>query len=164
MPQLDQIGQIYASQLFWLVIVFALIYFGIGKAMVPRIERTIDDRAARIAGDLAAAEQARGAARAAEEHYQAGLESARSEAHRLVADAQARAATATEAKVKAGDAVSEAELDRATARIDRSKRDALAGIEAATVDAAEAIVAKLSGVSVDRATAERRVQAELAHG
>ena len=59
MPQLSQIGAIYASQLFWLAIVFALIYFGIGKAMVPRIERTIDDRNARIAGDLAAAQAAR---------------------------------------------------------------------------------------------------------
>ncbi|NWP01118.1 ATPase, partial [Escherichia coli] len=47
MPQLSQIPEIYASQLFWLAIVFALIYFGIGKAMVPKIDR--------IAGDLAAA-------------------------------------------------------------------------------------------------------------
>ena len=46
MPQLSQIGEIYASQLFWLAIVFALIYFGIGRAMVPKIEKTVDDRAA----------------------------------------------------------------------------------------------------------------------
>ena len=59
MPQLSQIGEIYASQLFWLAIVFAAIYFAIGKAMVPRIEATVDDRAARIEGDLAAAEAAR---------------------------------------------------------------------------------------------------------
>ena len=58
MPQLSQIGEIYASQLFWLAIVFALIYFGIGKAMVPKIERTIEDRTARVSGDLAAAEVA----------------------------------------------------------------------------------------------------------
>ena len=67
MPQLSQIGEIYASQLFWLAIVFALIYFGIGKAMVPKIERTIDDRNARISGDLAAAEAARDTARRVEE-------------------------------------------------------------------------------------------------
>ena len=164
MPQLDQIGQIYASQLFWLAIVFALIYFGIGKAMVPRIERTIDDRAARIAGDLAAAEAARAQARAADESYQAGLESARAEAHRLSAEAQARAAATTEAKVKAGDATTEADIDVATARLENAKRDALVQIEAATVDAAEAIVTKLSGVSVDRATAQAKVRAELAHG
>ena len=164
MPQLDQIGQIYASQLFWLVIVFALIYFGIGKAMVPRIEHTIDDRAARVAGDLAVAEQARTAATAADQQYQAGLESARAEAHRLAAEAQARAATATEAKLKAGDAATEIELDRATARIGQSQREALAQIEAATADAVEAIVAKLSGVVVDRATVDDRVRAELAYG
>lgn len=164
MPQLDQIGQIYASQLFWLAIVFALIYFGIGRAMVPRIERTIDDRAARVAGDLAAAEQARSTARAADEHYQGELEAARAQAHRFAADAQASAATATETKVKAGDAATDAQIDAATARIDHTKRQALGEIETATVDAVEAIVAKLSGVSVDRATAQRYVRSELAHG
>ena len=60
--------------------------------------------------------------------------------------------------------MTETNIHDATARIERSKRDALAGIEAATVDAVEAIVAKLSGVSVDRATATRKVQAELAGG
>ena len=77
MPQLDQISEIYASQVFWLAIVFALIYFGIGKAMVPKIERTMEDRAARISGDLAAAEAARDAAKASDEAYQAGLDAAR---------------------------------------------------------------------------------------
>ena len=164
MPQLSQVGEIYASQFFWLAIVFALIYFGIGKAMVPRIERTIDDRAARVAGDLAAAESARAAAHTADEKYQSGLESARGEAHRLAADAKAEAAAATEGKVKAGDAATEARVDDATQRIEHTKREALAQIESATVDAVEAIVAKLSGVQVDRAAAERQVRTELAHG
>ncbi|WP_267381696.1 MULTISPECIES: ATPase [unclassified Sphingomonas] len=164
MPQLSQIGAIYASQLFWLAIVFGLIYFGIGKAMVPRIERTIDDRSARIAGDLAAAEAARAAARAADEAYESGLDAARSTAMHKVADAQHVATASLEVRMKASDAEIADRLDAATARIGDTKRQALGEIETMTVDAVEAIVAKLAGVTVDRAAAEHQVKAELAHG
>ena len=164
MPQLSQIAEIYASQLFWLVIVFGLIYFGIGKAMVPRIERTIDDRNARITGDLAAATAARDAARASEEAYQSGLDNARSEAMHKVGEAKARAPVGAEAKMKAGDAAAADRLHAATARLASAKGAALAEIEAPTVEAVEAIVAKLSGVQPDRAVVEQKVKAELAHG
>lgn len=164
MPQLSQIGEIYASQLFWLAIVFALIYFGIGKAMVPKIEATIEDRNGRIAGDLAAAEAARATALASERDYQAGLEAARSQAMIAVGEAKALATANTEAHLKTSDAGLAAQLQAATGRIESSKTAALAEIETATTDAVEQIVAKLSGVAVDRATIETRVKAELAHG
>jgi F-type H+-transporting ATPase subunit b len=164
MPQLSQIGEIYASQFFWLAIVFGLIYFGIGKAMVPKIERTIDDRAARIAADLAAAETARAEARTADERYQAGLENARSQALKAVTEAKAAATAATEAQIKASDEAMNTRLVEATRRIDETRAAALGEIEATTVDAVEAIVAKLSGASVDRDQAASKVKAELAHG
>jgi F-type H+-transporting ATPase subunit b len=164
MPQLSQIGEIYASQLFWLAIVFALIYFGIGKAMVPRIERTIDDRNGKIAGDLAAAEAARADAQQSESAYQAGLESARSQALRAIGEAKAAATVSAEAKVKAGDAAMAKQLASAVTRIGKSKQKALVEIESATVDAVQEIVAKLSGVTVDRAGIAEQVKAELAHG
>lgn len=164
MPQLSQIGEIYASQLFWLAIVFALIYFGIGKAMVPKIEATIDDRNGRIAGDLAAAEAARATALKSERDYEAGLDSARGKATTAIGEAKARATASTEAKLKTSDAAVHDQLHAATARIEGSKTQALADIEAATTDAVEQILAKLSGVAVDRATIESQVKAELAHG
>lgn len=164
MPQISQIGEIYASQLFWLAIVFALIYFGIGKAMVPKIEATIEDRNGRIAGDIAAAEAARAAALASERDYQTGLESARAKATVALGEAKARAVAGTEAKLKTSDAALAAQLDAATGRIGAAKVQALAEIETNTVDAVEQIVAKLSGVAVDRTTIETQVKAELAHG
>jgi F-type H+-transporting ATPase subunit b len=164
MPQLSQIGEIYASQFFWLAIVFALIYFGIGKAMVPRIERTMDDRAHRISGDLAAAEAAREAARSADEGYQRELESARQTASRSIVEAQARATAATEAQLKTSDAEAASRVDAAVGRIEAAKAHALDEIEAATVEAAAAIVAKLTGTAPEHAAVARQVKAELAHG
>ena len=164
MPQLSQIGEIYASQFFWLAIVFALIYFGIGKAMVPRIERTIDDRAARITADLAAAEHARRVAQKTDDAYHAGLDSARSQAMKTIAEAQAKATASIEAKTKESDAVLAVRTEEAMVRIGDTRRAALTEIASTTVDAVEEIVAKLSGVSVDRVAAEQQVRAELAHG
>ena len=164
MPQLSQIGEIYASQLFWLAIVFALIYFGIGKAMVPKIEKTVDDRNARIEGDIAAAEGARATALASERDYQAGLDSARSTATVAIAAAKTRVAASTEASLKTSDAAMAVRIATATAQIESSKTAALAEIETAITDAVAQIVAKLSGVAVDRATIATQVKAELAHG
>jgi F-type H+-transporting ATPase subunit b len=162
-PQLSQIGEIYASQLFWLAIVFALIYFGIGKAMVPRIERTIANRASVIQEDLSTAEATRDAARRMEDNYEAGLDSSRAEALRLMGEAKATATAATEARLKAGADAEAARIDEATARVNARAAEALVEIESGTVDAVEAIVAKLSGVQVDRAEIEQRVKAELAN-
>lgn len=164
MPQISQIGEIYASQLFWLAIVFALIYFGIGKAMVPRIEQTIEDRAARISGDLSAAQTANDTARGMEAAYQNGLDAARAQALKAVGDAKALATAHSETTVKAGDADAHDRIAAAAVRIDAAKATAEAEIEAAMVDAVQDIVAKLSGVAVDRATIEQKVKAELAHG
>ena len=49
----------------------ALIYFGIGKAMLPKIQSTVEARDKRIADDLAAAEAARVAADETEAAYRA---------------------------------------------------------------------------------------------
>jgi F-type H+-transporting ATPase subunit b len=164
MPQLSQVGEIYASQLFWLAIVFALIYFGIGRAMVPRIERTIDDRDARITGDLDAAETARAAASALDHDYHVGLDAARSAGMRSVAEAKVKATAAAEKRVKAGDAKLATAGSEAAARIAASRNSAMIEIEAVTVEAVQDIVVKLSGVKVDRAAAAAKVKAELAHG
>jgi F-type H+-transporting ATPase subunit b len=161
MPQLSQIGDIYASQLFWLAIVFALIYFGIGRAMVPKIERTIDDRNGRIARDLAAAEAARATVLAQDTAYHAGLDSARSQALHTTAEAKMAATLAAEQRLKASDAATEAKMAEALARVDTAKHQAVDEIEQATVEAVEQIVARVSGVAVDRSLVERRVKQEL---
>ncbi len=164
MPQLSQIGEIYASQLFWLAIVFALIYFGIGRGMVPKIEKTIDDRNGKVAGDLAAAETARLAAENSEKSYQTGLDGARAQSARAINDAKTQAAARAEVIAKAAEADTNIQLAAATESINEKKQAAFAEIESTTVDAVEAIVAKLSGVATDRAAIEHQVKAALANG
>src|ERR671929_107780 len=67
MPQINQLADVAYSQFFWLLLVLGLIYFGIGKAMLPKIQSTVEGRQQRIAEDLAAAQAATMLERAAAE-------------------------------------------------------------------------------------------------
>ena len=90
MPQINQLLLVYQSQWFWLFLVLAVIYVGIGKGMLPKIEKTVDDRDAKIAGDLAAAEKARAAALEIEERAKAAQIEARTAAQAVAAEAKAK--------------------------------------------------------------------------
>ena len=162
MPQIDQIASIYASQLFWLVLVFAALYFGIGKAMLPKIQSTVEDRNAKISGDLAAAEAARATADAAEEAWNTKLAESRATALVETAAAKAKATAATEARVKAADAEIAQRTAHAEAALATAREKAIAEIEVVAIDAAQDIVLRVTGTPVDRNAAAAAVTAAMA--
>ena len=59
MPQIAQLSETFASQIFWVLLFFGLVFFVIGKGMVPKVMATVDARDASVAADLKAAEAAR---------------------------------------------------------------------------------------------------------
>jgi F-type H+-transporting ATPase subunit b len=161
MPQIDQIAEIYASQLFWLVLVFGLLLIG-SYVMLPKIQGTVEQRDAKIGGDLAAAEAARAAADAAEDTYQVELARSRGEAQAAAAAAKHDAALAAEARIKAADADIAARIDAAESRLAAQQADAVAGIETVAAEAVQEIVAKVAGLKVDEPTAAGAVKTALA--
>ena len=50
MPQLDP--KYWASQAFWLILVFTILYISIAKFYLPKIKNNLDDRENRIKDDL----------------------------------------------------------------------------------------------------------------
>ena len=164
MPQLNQLMLVYQSQWFWLLLVLAVIYFAIGKGMVPKIERVVDDRNGKIAGDLAAAERARAAADEAEERARKADLEARAAAQGVTAEAKAKGAKDAEARLAKADAAIAEKLAAAEAELAKARKGALAGIEKVAVEAAQDIVAKVSGATVTEAEAGSAVKAVFAHG
>jgi len=162
MPQIAQIAATYASQIFWLLIVFGLIYFVIGKGMLPKIEATVEARDQKIASDLAAAEAARAKADETEAAYRAKIEEARAAALKATQDAKSAATADAEKRVKAADAELAAKAAEADAALKAAQAKALAEIEGVAAEAAQEIVAKVSGITVDTAAAEGAVKAALA--
>ncbi len=164
MPQISQILATYASQFFWLIIVFGLLYFGIGRAMLPKIEATVDARDAKIAGDLAAAEKARAEAVDLEGTWQADLTQTRNAAQAEAQKAKAKAQKDAEARLSKADAEISEKTAKAEAAIAKARNAALAGIDTVAADAAQEIVAKVSGAKVTPAQAAQAVKTVLAHG
>ncbi|WP_033073317.1 F0F1 ATP synthase subunit B family protein [Sphingopyxis sp. MWB1] len=166
MPQIAQLtadNWYLASQLFWLLVVFAAIYVVIGRGMLPKIEATVDARDRKVADDLAAAKAAHATADALEENYRQQSEAARTAAQAAVADAKSKAALDAEKRLAKVDAELAEKLGKAEAEVASAKSSAMAEIESVAAEAAGELVAKLSGVKVAAADAKNAVKAVL-HG
>jgi F-type H+-transporting ATPase subunit b len=164
MPQINQLADVAYSQFFWLLLVLGLIYFGIGKAMLPKIQSTVEGRQQRIAEDLAGAQAARTAADETEAAYRARMDASRAEALKLAAAAKQSSARETEERVKAASTESEARVGAAEARIRTATEAALSDIEGVAAEAVQDMVSRLAGISVSSEEAAAAVKTELAHG
>jgi F-type H+-transporting ATPase subunit b len=161
MPQLSQLALVYQSQWFWLLLVLAVIYFFVGRGIVPKVEATVDQRDAQIAADLADAERLRAEADATEEAWRAKINGAHAEAQALAHEAKDRSLRDAEKRVSAADKKLAAKAEEAAKSLDEARRSALAEIEGLASDAAREIVAKLTGAQVDEKAARAAVAGAL---
>ena len=164
MPQINQLAEVAYSQFFWLLLVLGLIYFGIGKAMVPKIQSTVEMRDQRIAGDLAAAQAARAAADETEAAYRARIDATKAEALRVAAEAKQASARTSEERIRAANAETEAKVAAAEASIRASTEAALADIEGVAAEAVQDMVQRLAGITVSSNEAASAVKAEMSRG
>ncbi len=164
MPQISQIAATYASQIFWLLVTFGLLYFVVGRGMVPKIVATVDAREARITGDLAAAEAARQQADRTEEAWRVEMDAARAAALAETNAAKAQAALSAEQQVKAAEAELAERLGHHDLAIANAKAEALANLETVSAEAARDLVAKLAGLDVSVDQAAHAVREVRAHG
>jgi F-type H+-transporting ATPase subunit b len=164
MPQISQIAATYASQIFWLLITFGILYFGIGKMMVPKVMATVDAREGQIAGDLAAAEQARLAADQVEAAWRAKMDEARAAAHAETTAAKAQAVKATESQIKSIDVELAERLAHHDPAVGNAKAQAMLNLQAVAAEVTQDLVAKVSGLTVGIDAAADAVRRSNAHG
>jgi F-type H+-transporting ATPase subunit b len=163
MPQINQLADAAYSQFFWLLLVLALIYFGIGHFMVPKIQSTVEARDSRIAEDLAAAQAARSAAEETEAAYRARIDETRAEALKVAQAAKASGAKSAEERIRAANAEIGARVEAAETRIRAAADSALGEIEGVAAEAAREMVERLAGLAVGSDEAARAVKAAMAH-
>ena len=163
MPQIAQLMETYASQIFWLLIFFGAVYFIVGKGMVPKVMATVAQRDDQIAADLAAAEGARSAADAEEADWRARENANRAAAQETLTKAKSEAALASEKKLAAAQVGIDARLSEAEAAISATRNAALAEIEDVAVEAAQDIVGRLAGVKVTKPQAKAAVKEAMSH-
>ena len=135
----------FASQLFWLVIAFVLLYVLMAKVALPRVGSIIENRQKRIADDLAGAASLKAESDAAIAAYEKALADARARAQALAAETRDKLNAQAEERRKALEAELNIKLADAEKQIAKTKSDAMTNVRGIAVEAASAIVERLIG-------------------
>ena len=161
MPQLTQLPEIWWSQLFWLAVVFGLIFFVIGRGMLPKIQSTVDAREKKVTDDLERAQAARQAADATEAAWRERMDAARAEAAKVSNEAKQSSAKDTEAKVRKAAEKIHAKTEAAQIKLRTAFEGARAEIETVAAEAAAEMVSRLTGNMIAPQDAAQAVKAEM---
>ena len=137
----------FASQLVSLLIAFVALYLIVSRIALPKVGKTIDDRQAKIEGDLAEAQKLKDESDNALKAYEADLAAARSRAQAIGSETRVREATAAEAARKALDAKLSERIAEAEKAIAQAKTAAMANVRGIAAEAATTIVERLIGAS-----------------
>lgn len=158
MPQLDITT--WANQIFWLVVALVVIFLVLWRVALPRIGAVLAERRGTITNDLAAAEELKQKAVAAEKAYNDALAAARAEAGRIVAKAKAD----IQGDLNAAIAKADAEIAAKTAGSEKALAEIRAGAEqavaAVALDTVDAVVTAMGG-QADAAAVQAAVTAAL---
>jgi len=159
MPQLNVHD--FTPQLAWLVITFTVLYLIVSRVALPRIVSLVDERAAKIAADLDAAQAAKRDAEAAGKAYEAALADARAKANAIAGETRAKLAAQSDQEKKAVEAKLATDLAAAADRIRARKDEAMANVRDVAAGAAGAIVTRLIAVTPDAAAISAAVNAQM---
>ena len=127
MPQLDP--TYWASQAFWLIIIFSSIYFLISKIFIPKIKNSIDSRENKIRKDI---EEASGLKENAEKklkEYNEIIENSKNEAKKIIDEERKKLDKDIEIKKKNFNSEIEKELAAVEKEIKNLKKSSISNIE-----------------------------------
>ena len=139
----------FASQLVSLLIAFVALYLIVSRVALPKVGKTIDDRQAKIEGDLAEAQKLKDESDAALKAYEADLAAARTRAQSIGNETREKLNAASEAERKALEDKLTVKLADAEKTIAATRESAMSNVRGIAADAASAIVQRLTGVTPD---------------
>jgi F-type H+-transporting ATPase subunit b len=151
----------FASQLVSLLIAFVALYLIVSRVALPKVGKTIDDRQAKIEGDLAEAQKLKDESDAALKAYEADLAAARSRAQGIGNETREKLNAASEAERKSLEDKLSAKLAGAEKTIASTREAAMSNVRGIAADAASAIVQRLTGVTPDGKAVASAVDASL---
>ena len=133
------------NQIFWLLVTLVVIYLVLSRVALPRIGSILADRKGRIEGDLAAAEQLKQQAVAAEKSYNDALVRARTEAAKIVAAAKVEIQQDLDQAIAKADAEIAAKSAESEVRINEIRDGAADAVSEVAMATAGELVAALGG-------------------
>ena len=156
MPQLDP--TYWASQGFWLILIFTLLYLALSKLFIPKIKNSIDDRENRIKDDLDEAQKLKEAAEAKLKEYEISIENAKKDVQKILFESKNKLNSEIQNKKKTFEKEIETEIDNAEKEIESFKKDSLESISKISEEITSKIIENISGEPMNQSSVKATVQ------
>lgn len=154
-------AETFASQIFWFVITFVLLYWLMSRVALPRVGAIVSARAGKIEGDLAAAQKTKDETDAAIAGYEKKLADARTNAQSIAAQTRDKLMAQADERRKTLEGKLADRLHEAEKTIVRTKTAAMANVKSIATEAAAAIVERLIGSKPDQKAVTDAVEKAL---
>ncbi|MDI2128165.1 F0F1 ATP synthase subunit B [Yinghuangia seranimata] len=138
-------------------VAFLIVFFFLGKVLLPKIQKTLADRTDAIEGGLKRAEDAQAEAQAELERYRAQLIDARREAGRLTEDAREQGAAAIAEMRAEGARIKDEIVASGHAQIEDDRKQASSVLRRDVGKLAVDLASRIVGESLEDEARQRRI-------
>ena len=156
MPQLDP--TYWASQAFWLILVFTILYISIAKFYLPKIKNNLDNRENKIKEDLDAANKFQDLSELKLKEYEKILEDSKKEVIKIYIESKNKLDKDIQAKKGAVEKEIENEITKAQKEIVELKNNSISDIRDIAKDLASNIIENISGDKLNESSITAAVE------
>ena len=156
MPQLDP--TYWASQTFWLILVFIILYISIEKFYLPKIKNNLDNRENQIKEDLEAANKFKEASELKSKEYDRILENSKKEVIKIHLETKNKLDKDIQNKKKIIEKEIENEIIKAQKEINELKKNSISSIQSISIDLASNIIENISGDKLNESSIKATVE------
>ena len=156
MPQLDP--KYWASQAFWLILVFTILYISIAKFYLPKIKNNLDNRENKIKNDLDDANKFKELTELKLKEYEKILENAKKEIAKIHLESKNTLNKDIQLKKGAVEKEIEKEIIKAQKEISDIKKNSISDIQKISENIASNIIEKISGEKLNESSIKAAVE------
>jgi F-type H+-transporting ATPase subunit b len=150
MPQLDP--TYWASQAFWLILIFTALYLTLSNLFIPKIRDNIDSRENKIKDDLDEAQKLKNLAEQKLKEYEQSIENAKKEVQKIIFESKNELNSQIQSKKKKFDKEIESEIKTVEKEIEDFKKDSLKSISTISEEMASRVIEKISGEPMNQSS------------
>ena len=155
MPQLDP--TYWASQAFWLVLIFTSLYFVLSKLLIPKIKDVIDDRESKIKNDLDEAQKLKNIAEIKLKEYEKSIDDGKKQVQKILYESKNRLTSDIQNKKKVFDKEIEKELENSEKEIKKFKEESLQSISTISEEMASNVLEAISGETMNKSSVKAAI-------
>ena len=156
MPQLDP--TYWASQVFWLIVVFTILYISVAKFYLPKIKSNLDNRENKIKEDLESANKFKELSELKLKEYEKILEDSKKEVARIHIESKNKLDKDIQLKKNVMDKEIENEIIKAQEEIIELKKNSISDIQNISKDLAANIIESISGDKLNESSIKATVE------